>query len=89
MERAIGYYFTTGSGNIQLIPTGIIHLASPVGVNTSTVGSNVLRVVGSTRIDLGSDATNDIFKRNSSGNLERIPIGVNGDVLTIVSSNPV
>ncbi len=89
MEKATGYYFSTASGNIQLIPTGIIHLASPVGINTNSVGSNKLRVSGAVRLDLGSDATNDIFKRGSSGSMERIAIGANGDVLTIVSGDPV
>lgn len=89
MERAVGYYFSTASGNIQLIPTGIIHLASPVGINTTMVGSNKLKVSGATQLDLGGDATNDLLKRGASGSLVRIPIGVDGDVLTIISGNPV
>jgi hypothetical protein len=89
ITRQVGYYLSTSSGNIQLIPTGIVYVASPMGINTSSVGSNKLKVVGSTQLDLGSDATNDLLKRGASGSLARIPIGIDGDVLTIVSGNPV
>lgn len=89
MEKDTGYYFSTASGNIQLIPTGIIHLASQVGINTTTVGSNKLTVSGGVRLNLGSDAPQDLLKRGTSGSLERIPIGTDGDVLTIVSGVPV
>ena len=88
MERAIGYYFSTASGNIQLIPSGIVHLNAPVGINTATVGSNKLRVSGSVRFDLGSDAVGDIFYRNASGNFTRLPVASNGDVLTLASGIP-
>lgn len=46
-------------------------------------GTDKLRVSGSIRFDLGSDAEGDIFYRNSSGNFVRLPISTtNGHVLT-------
>jgi len=88
ISKSGGYYLSTGSGNIQLIPAGIIHLASAVGINTATVGSNVLRVAGSVRFDLTSDATGDIYYRNSAGNFTRLPIGLSGEVLTVSAGLP-
>lgn len=48
--------------------------------------NNTLR--GSIAMALGSDATGDIYYRNSGGVLARLPIGANGDNLTIVSGIP-
>ena len=59
-----------------------------VGIGTSTLGSNALRVAGSVRFDFGGDATGDIPYRNSSGNLTALPIGPNGHVLTMVAGLP-
>lgn len=39
-------------------------------------------------LTLGSDATGDIFYRNSGGYLTRLPVGSNGDVLTIATGLP-
>lgn len=57
------------------------YLQGPTGIGTSTLGSNALRVSGSTRIDLGSDATGDIFYRNSSGDLTRLAAVATGNAL--------
>lgn len=40
------------------------------------------------QLTLGSDATGDIFYRNSSGYLTRLPAGTNGHVLTLASGIP-
>jgi len=40
------------------------------------------------RLTLGSDATGDIFYRDSSGNVARLPIGSTGQVLTVASGLP-
>lgn len=56
-------------------------LAGNTGIGIAP-GTDKLRVSGSIRFDLGSDAQGDIFYRNSSGNLTRLPIGTNGHVLT-------
>jgi hypothetical protein len=41
-----------------------------------------------TTLDLGSDATGDTYYRNSSGYFTRLPVGTNGDVLTLASGLP-
>ncbi len=40
------------------------------------------------KLDLGSDATGDLFYRNSSGNLTRLGIGTTGQVLTVAGGLP-
>lgn len=82
LSRAADFIVETTSGKIGLYPATLVHVNGSLGVNTSTVGSNKLRVNGSTRIDLGSDATGDIFYRDSSGNLARLGIGSASQVLT-------
>lgn len=47
-----------------------------------------LWAVNNVRIDLGSDATGDIFTRNSSGFLQKVPIGSPGDILSITTDMP-
>lgn len=51
------------------------------GLGSATSPSANLHVGGSVRFDLGSDATNDIFYRTSTGPIGRIPIGATGTVL--------
>lgn len=46
------------------------------------------RVNGSTRFDLGSDATGDIYYRNSSGLVTRLGIGSADDLLTVNTGVP-
>lgn len=48
--------------------------------------NNTLR--GSVAMALGSDATGDIYYRNSNGFLARLPIGANGDNMTIIGGIP-
>jgi len=43
---------------------------------------------GTVRMNLGSDATGDVYYRNSSGNLTRLGVGSDGDVLTLASGLP-
>lgn len=45
-------------------------------------------VLGGVTMTLGSDATGDIYYRNSSGILTRLPIGTTGYVLTVSSGLP-
>ena len=67
---------------------------STAGINVTSTSSNVgigavnsvgvkLLVSGSARFNLGSDATGDIFYRNSSGDFTRLAIGSPGNVLTV------
>lgn len=48
--------------------------------------NNTLR--GSIAMALGSDATGDMYYRNASGVLTRLPIGTNGDNMTIIGGVP-
>ena len=50
-------------------------------------GTGVVEIDGP-KFTIGSDATGDIFYRNSSGNLERLAIGTNGYVLTVATGLP-
>jgi hypothetical protein len=43
---------------------------------------------GPAKFDLGSDATGDIFYRNSLGQFTRLPIGTSGQVLSVSSGLP-
>lgn len=52
------------------------------GIGANPIASTKLYVSGAVRFDLGSDAQGDIFYRDSSGNFVRLPIGINGHVLT-------
>lgn len=50
-------------------------------------GTGVVNIF-SPKFTLGSDATGDIWYRNSSGNLQRLGVGSDGDVLTLASGVP-
>lgn len=52
---------------------------------TLTASSNVL---GGVTMTLGSDATGDIYYRNSGGQLTRLPVGSNSNVLTLSGGLP-
>lgn len=69
--------------------TGDIRMGTTSGnVGIGTTPSVKFHVSGTPRFDLGSDATGDIFYRNSSGNFTRLGVGSNGDVLTLASGLP-
>lgn len=88
------YIQSTNEGNFVIVDsiTGlpvrfIIGNNGNVGIGTSSP-SALFHTVGSVRHDLGSDATGDIFYRNASGLFTRLPIGTNGQVLTVSSGIP-
>jgi trimeric autotransporter adhesin len=64
----------TGTGNF-------IFSGTNVGIGTSSPSTR-FQVVGSTRFDLGSDATGDMFYRSAGGNLTRLALGTAGKILT-------
>lgn len=51
-------------------------------------GGQKIYLQGSMKIDLGSDATGDVYYRNSSGNFVRLPIGSSGQALKVSSGVP-
>ncbi|MBI2020466.1 hypothetical protein HYS94_03505 [Candidatus Daviesbacteria bacterium] len=91
------------NGNVGIGTTnpqgGLIVVAGAgnVGIGTSEPGNYRLTVLGDTRIstdgiftlNLGSDATGDIYYRNSSGNITRLPIGNSGEALGVSNGLPV
>jgi hypothetical protein len=65
-------------------PTGWVG----VGNNTTRTSTEVFKVAGGMALNLGSDATGDIYYRSSGGLLTRLGIGSTGDVLTVASGLP-
>lgn len=82
-NRANGFIdFATNNTSRMLISA-----AGNVGINKSTPSAK-LHVDGNVKFDLGSDATGDIFYRNSGGEITRLGVGSNGNVLTLASGLP-
>src|SRR6478609_9589808 len=79
--------FTT-TNIVGMVGTDKIPLESPTqqGYVTPQQLSNFALKNGV--ITLGSDATNDMYKRAAGGTLQRIPIGTNGQVLQVVAGDP-
>lgn len=78
---------TAGSYGIHQSGASVINL---LGGNTGiggAPGSYKLYVSGSIRFDLGTNATGDIYYRNSVGDFTRLPIGSSGQVLTVSGGN--
>jgi hypothetical protein len=54
-----------------------------------TSGTMVTGIInGTTAISLGQDATGDVYYRNASGNLQRLPVGSTNEVLTVTAGIP-
>lgn len=90
-------FFVDGNGwNIGTLPNSLT--GAPTAQLTGRNGGNIgigtatpsfkLTVIGTVGFDLGSDATGDIFYRNSGGAFTRLGVGSNGDVLTLASGLP-
>jgi GDSL-like lipase/acylhydrolase family protein len=59
-----------------------------LGCDSAAIIGAKFRVIGSVRLDLGSDATGDIYYRNSSGLSTRLGIGSDGQFLQLTSGLP-
>ncbi len=71
------------------ITNTVTSLSSLTTVGTLTSGSlSTGFVVAGVTMTLGSDATGDIYYRNSSGYLTRLPIGSTNQVLTVIAGLP-
>lgn len=65
-------------------------LTSPI-LNTPTVNGGTIddsTLTGDIGVDFGSDATGDIYYRDASGNLTRLGIGTDGQILQLASGLP-
>lgn len=80
----LGIGSTLAQDNANFFYDNVQHF---LGIGNNTPNAN-LHVSGSVQFDLGSDAAGDIYYRDSSGNLARLPIGVSGQQLTVVGGLP-
>lgn len=73
---------------------GSIAASKLVGTDIATVGTvtagtwSTGAVIGGATVTLGSDATGDVYYRNSGGVLTRLAIGTTGQVLTVAAGLP-
>jgi|GEM_PF-4992087 len=76
------------NNSIRLGVSGIN--ATSMGLSSSLIlGSNIISLSASNiSLNIGSDATGDIYYRNSSGNLNRLSIGTAGQVLGVTNGVP-
>lgn len=81
---------TTGTTRTITVPDADITLAATALAQTftnKTITSST-NVLGGITMTLGSDATGDVYYRNSGGVLTRLAIGSSGQVLTVASGLP-
>lgn len=85
ISTAGGVPIATGTSKTVLSKNNITGAAVTgtgfVGVNDDIIGANTV-------VKVGSDATGDMYYRNSDGILTRLPKGVDGQVLTMVAGLP-
>jgi len=81
-------YKITNGASPSLGSTLFSGIAGRVGIRTNPHGTQEIYLLGTLRIDLGSDAQGDIYYRNAAGATVRLPLGSSGDVLTVVSGLP-
>ena len=76
------------SKNIFIGNSGVSGSTTTVSIGSSVSGANSLIDINTTQmtLNLTSDATGDIYYRNSSGYFTRLPIGSTSQVLTVSGS---
>lgn len=86
---------TIGAGKVtNAMLAGSIAASKLVGTDIATVGTvtagtlSTGAVIGGVTMTLGSDATGDVYYRNSGGVLTRLAIGTSGQVLTVSGGLP-
>jgi hypothetical protein len=78
--------YTAGANNSGLIIG--TQTSAPITIGTNDIERLSIDGSGHPKWTLGSDATGDIWYRNSSGYFTRLPIGSTGDVLKVASGLP-
>lgn len=74
--------------SIYINPT-LTSATNYAGIEVNAPGHHAIRTTaGYVRFDLGSDATGDIYYRDASGNLARLPIGTSSQVLGSTGTVP-
>lgn len=81
---------STGLGTLTNSASLYIEGAATNATNNYSlwIAAGTTRIDGAMAINLGSDATGDIYYRNSGGLLTRLPIGSTANVLTVASGIP-
>lgn len=93
LNFAAGNVVLTHSSGILTMGTGDLRITT-AGTNSASVvtvgGTQTLtnKTLTSPIINVTSDATGDIYYRNSGGALTRLPIGSTGNVLTVAAGLP-
>ena len=85
-------FFSRATSPVNVIypatTTDILGTFGNVGVGTTNPTSR-LQVEGSVALNLGSDATGDLFYRNSGGTVSRLAIGSSGQTMAISLGVPI
>lgn len=82
-------FYSNGSERMRLTTGGEMLINSTTDNGAFTLqNTGGLYQSGAVKMDLGSDATGDIYYRNSGGNLTRLGVGTDGHVLTLASGLP-
>lgn len=82
-----GWNAVTGTGN-SVLATSPTLVTPALGTPTSVTLNNTSDVIGGVTMTLGSDATGDIYYRNSSGILTRLAVGSTGQYLGVSGGLP-
>src|SRR3989338_4186247 len=83
-----GFWTRNGTTLVPSTSSDTVATYGNVGVGTTNPTSK-LQVEGSVALNLGSDATGDLFYRNSGGTISRLAIGSSGQTMAISLGVPI
>lgn len=76
--------FDRSGTEVLTLGTALTQISSPDATKNITLNNGVAGVT----FNLGSDATGDVYYRSSGGLFTRLPVGSNGNVLTLAAGIP-